>query len=303
MAHGAHELLALALRPHLLVRYEDLVSDPRARLRIADYVGLGELGSERLNLESEPAAHRDWEKAKHGGEITNSSLGRFEREPPGPVRDLADRVWRALPDYSEAFGYQVPGSSERLEGHVFAPLDPKDGNPVPFELSETWDWTGPETFEPVFARRRGRFVVARNVPEGAKVLDLACGVPALQYLLPSSCGYRCSDVRPRDDGFLVWDPAGEEVLDPGDVDLLTAVGLLECVADLPTLLRSFRATGRPVLATYHAPEDTQDLDRMSLGWRNAYSRSELMALFQAAGFTVTALWAFDGRQSLFRLRP
>jgi hypothetical protein len=58
-----------------------------------------------------------------------------------------------------------------------------------------------------------------------------------------------------------------------------------------------------VLLSYHATDDTADLDREALGWRSHLSREQLLRGLAAVGFKVTGSWAFDGRQSLLKLRP
>jgi hypothetical protein len=89
-----------------------------------------------------------------------------------------------------------------------------------------------------------------------------------------------------------------------DANLITAFGLLEHAdPDLPGWLRRLRGLGRPVLASYHPSDDTAGIDRAALGWINGLSRRALHEAAEAAGFAVTARWAFDRRQALIRLRP
>ena len=99
LAYSVRELMEMRKLPHLLVRYEDLVTDPDVRQRIAGYVGLDRLQEDRLNLKA-AEMRRAWEIEKHQGTIGTASVGRFAGEPPGPVRSLADRLWRLLPEFA-----------------------------------------------------------------------------------------------------------------------------------------------------------------------------------------------------------
>ena len=303
IVYGVHELMAMRQHPHLLVRYEDLVADPAKRQELAGYVGLDELGDERLNLESERRARSDWELSKHGGAITDKSTSRFEQEPAGPIRALAERIWRLLPGYSEAFGYETPPPAERLTGHAFAHTDAAGKNPIHAGLAEVWNWPGPKGLEPSFARRRARIVAAANLPEGARVADLACSLPAMRFLVPKGSAYQAYDIKARDPKMIAWTPGNGEPPHARNATHLVLIGALEYLPDPLAVLTGLHALGRPILTSYHASDDTVGEDRSAFGWCNHYSRQELMQLFATAGFRVTPLWAFDKYQSLFRLIP
>lgn len=303
IAYGVHELMAMRHQhPHLLIRYEDLVADPAKRQELADYVGIEELGDERLNLESETRARSDWELSKHGSAITDKSMSRFEQEPPGPVRALAERIWRLLPEYSEAFGYETPSASERVNGHAFA-APVTDKNPIHAGLAEVWNWPGPKGLEPSFARRRARIVATKNLPEGARVADLACSLPVARFLVPKGSAYQAYDIKARDPNMIAWAPGDGEPQHARKATHLLLIGALEFMPDPATVLTQLRTLNRPILTSYHASEDTAGEDRLAFGWRNHYSRQEILQIFASAGFRVTPLWAFDKYQSLFRLVP
>jgi hypothetical protein len=302
LAYSVRELMEMRKRPHLLVRYEDLVSDPQTRRRIADYVGLDRLQEDRPNLEA-AGMRRAWEIEKHNGAIGTESVGRFASEPPGPVRALAERLWRLLPDYSRAFGYEIPAVDPAWQDHDFA-LRHKAGAPAFGYLdTERWDWQGPRQFEPSFAQRRARIAVARLIPAGTKVLDLCAGAPSLATLLSSGAELRHGDNVARAPGFLVSALHRGEIPPIGRADLIAVLGMLEHVAGPKAFLAKLAQANRPVALSYHAAEDGAGLDRSRFGWVNHLSRAELEAAFAAAGFHCRAHWAFDGRQSLFHLMP
>ena len=89
----------------------------------------------------------------------------------------------------------------------------------------------------------------------------------------------------------------------GEATLVTALGLLEYLDDLPGFLARLRGFDRPTVATYHAADDTPGVERTALGWQNHMTRAEFLSMCQSAGFDISARWVFDGHQSLFHLRP
>ncbi len=303
LAFNVHELMALRELPHLLVRYEDMASDPSMRQRIADFVGVQQLSERRENLAAGGMA-RQWELAKHGDGISTRSVGRYREEPWGPVKALAERVWRLLPEYSETFGYELPSPETWIRGHDFSSRGAGEPNPIVYRRAETPDWKGPRQFEPSFALRAARHFLAPRLPKTAIVAELGCGTPALAPLLPEGVKHIAVDVAKRADGYRTARldqlrfprlPQATHLLIFGWLELLTP--------DLPKLLRILRRYDRPVIATYHATDDGKDIDRAAHGWVNHYDRKALAAACRKAGFKLAAAWARGGRQSFLHLRP
>jgi hypothetical protein len=86
--------------------------------------------------------------------------------------------------------------------------------------------------------------------------------------------------------------------------VMLALHVLELLdADLLRLMRRLRRHDRPVVATYHASDDTGGIDREAPGWVNHLSRGELVEIFRQAGFETHARWAVGRPQSFFHLRP
>jgi len=300
-----HELMAMRALPHMVLRYEDLVSDPATLDRLRDYVGMEELGSERLNLMIERASRSQWEMKKHGkaGEISDKALDRFAKEPDGPIRNMAERLWRLLGEYNVAFGYDVPPPAQRIRKHDFAIRVMPNENPVRYGEAEQWNWRGPTQLEPAFGRRRARILASRNVEEDAHVLDLGAGSTALRRLLPQDTPITMADNTERSPDFVVADIYNANLPPAENATIVTAIGVLEYVTDVKRFLRQLRAYNLPILITYYAVDDNEDIEREDFGWKNALTRSDLMNAFMDAGFIATPRWAFDGRQSAFRLRP
>lgn len=303
IAATVHELMALRREPHLVIRYEDLVGDPATRARLAEHAGLDRLGTGRLNLDRHGPDRAGWERAKHGDAITRNSLGRFEQEPAGPMRAHAERLWRMFPEYAEAFRYELPKAAVVLPPNGLRGTPGSGDNPVDYAKLSDWRWRGPAGFEPLFGTRRARAVAGRAMRRAATVLELGAGSAALGRMLPAGSTFLPADCAARTPRFLVADLAGGELPAAGRAELVAIFGLLEFVEDLPKFLANLRRYARPVVAGYYAAEDTSDLDRSALGWRNHLTRDALDRLLRGAGFAVAADWAIDGRLSMLRLRP
>ncbi len=301
LAYSVQELMAMSKLPHLVVRYEDLARGSETLQAVADYVGLDRLQEDRLNLKAADLK-RAWEIEKHQSRISAASVGRFAAEPPGPVRALAERLWRLLPEYSQAFGYETPPEDPALAQHDFAAAG-RARQPIDYLKTEAWDWAGPSAFEPSFAQRRARMAVARVLRPDARAIDLCYGAPSLSGMLPKGATLIRADAVARGAGERIAILHRGELPSTADANLALLIGMLEHVEDLPALLRGLRATGLPAIASYHATDDTADLDRAGLGWASHLGRDAVMAAFATAGFAATPRWAFDGRQSLFRLVP
>jgi hypothetical protein len=303
IAYNVHELMALRERPHLLARYEDVVKDSGLRQRIVEYAGLESAAGTRENLEA-AGFTRQWELAKHGGTVTAKSVGRYASEPPGPVKALAERIWRLLPEYSEAFGFEVPPPETWIRGHEFQRQPGSDANPIDYPKSESALWPGPTKLEPSFQLRHARLALAKRLPEGAVAIDFACGTPALSAMLPPGRRHIPVDMAERGQGYRVAPLHEGKFPKVPEATLLLALDVLEFLdPDLLRLMRRLRVYNLPIVATYHATDDTEGIDREALGWVNHLSRSQLMAAFRKAGFHVKANWTADGPQSFFHLRP
>jgi hypothetical protein len=300
LAYTVHEMMALRRHPHLAVRYEDLVTRPDAfREELRSYMQMDALGDERINLKIEDPSRFKWETEKHADGITTRSLGRFEQEPDGPARRLAERLWRLFPEYSLAFDYDVPPPAERIATHPYKLRIQPGDNPIEYLPTENAHWPGPDILEPVFALRRGRRLVARNLRRGDAILDLAPALPALRYMKPDDTRYVLLSREHRQ-----FRAIARGDLPPVErATIVVALDLIEYLPDLNVFLKALRQINKPVLLTYHATEDTAGVDRKAFGWVNHLTRRQLTNRLNSAGFRVTAKWAIKNGLSLIRARP
>ncbi len=299
LCHDVFELMALQERPHFLARYEDLVSDAGVQDSLREFVGLDELGSERLNLELESGRNR-LESGKHGTGISNKSVGRYHNEPPGPAKALAQYVWRMLPEYSRAFGYETP-DNEKTISHPFTNLGEHDANPVQWKMFDTWNWNGPDAFDPAFARRRARLTVSANIKPGTGILDIGSTLPVFHYLLNEKHDCQFVDTTNRIPDALAAQWMAGELPPVNDANLVTVIGALEFIEDLQSFMQQLRELRIPAMVSYHLVDDAPDIDRIALGWRNHLDGDDFVGLLEDSGFKFTDLRKFDGRQSLYLL--
>ncbi len=108
----ASALVEMSKLPHYLIRYEQMCENPELIDSLAQQIGLSGLGKERMGLESVP--HRLYEEKKHQGKVTNVSVNRFEKEPDGPAKQLAEKVWKQAGEYCMQFGYKTATSQPEL---------------------------------------------------------------------------------------------------------------------------------------------------------------------------------------------
>ena len=297
LCFDVHQILQLRSYHHFLVRYEDLVDRKESSAALAAYAGLPQLADHALNRSITTGGSRKREVTKHGQGISSRAVARFEQEAGVQARAIAEHVLRLLPAYSRAFGFDRPAET----ANPTVPPQLHGWSPTWRELDDPRS-AGPTTFDPAFALRRARHTVAANIRPGAKVVELGGLLPALMYLLPEGCSYYWLKDSPDPSAFGAADPGSEAAARLAAGNLVVVIGGLEFAQDPKAFVQALKATDKDVLLTYHASEDTAELDRPSFGWRNNLKRKEVVSAFEDNGFQVSHLWAFDGYQSLFRLR-
>ena len=302
LASDMHEMESLAKLPHLHLRYEDFVADEAVRERLRRFAGLAAFGEDRFNLDGENPMRVGWEKDKHQGRISGAAVGRFAAEPDGPSKARAARLWRVLEPFARRFGHDLP--DRPVMDHSFVVKGKEGANPVRrVQDIETWDATGPASLEPAFALRAARVAAAQAIAKPFRVLDLFCGAPCLRFLLKEGSFYRGADLAPRFKGSEVFDLARLTLPPVRDAELITVLGALEYLPAPAEFLAALAASKVPVLASYHAADDTRGVGREALGWLNHFDRRGLAELFAQSGFKTDIRWAFDGRQSLIKATP
>jgi hypothetical protein len=143
-------------------------------------------------------------------------------------------------------------------------------------------WEDARQLETAWDRRAE--LAARYVPLGARVLDLGCGAMALEQFLPEGCVYIPCDLTARDPRTVVCDFNAGEFPDTADCEVITALGVLEYMADPTAFLLRLRQAGRKVVLSYNVAGGRGPADRRAQGWLNDLTRDQLVNLLQRIGF-------------------
>lgn len=97
----------------LAIRYEDLCRDPGVLDRVREFVQSPVTGSGTVGQFTAQNALRARESELHGGDLTDSRVGRWRRETDADALADAQRVFDLLRDYTTYWGYGPDGPLPR----------------------------------------------------------------------------------------------------------------------------------------------------------------------------------------------
>lgn len=150
---------------------------------------------------------------------------------------------------------------------------------------------------------RARIVAFTFIPAGTRVLDIGAGDMALERFLPFGCTYLPCDAEPRDARTQRVDISAGEMPGFEGADLITVLGALEHVRDVPGFFSRLRQANLPVVVTYASVDLAPDLDRAAMGWVNHLSTEQLLVSALQAGFHAHVGTRLDDTQVVLSLRP
>ena len=159
-------------------------------------------------------------------------------------------------------------------------------------------WRSPDSFSKDWDSRSS--IIASLVPPDSAVIEFGAGRMALKDLLPSGCAYTPSDLIDRGGGTLVCDLNSKMLPPIPRHDVAVFGGVLEYVHDVPRLISHLSNSVEIIVASYAVTDSNQE-NRRGNGWVNDLSSSDILALFEAAGFRMDCEdhW---GTQSIYRFR-
>lgn len=132
-------------------------------------------------------------------------------------------------------------------------------------------------------------MAARFIAPGSSVLDLGCGAMTLGQYLDSTCQYYPADVVERIPGAFVVDLNAKQ-FPPGSYDVITLLGVLEYVHDVPWVLDQVRKVSRSLIVTYCAKLAEGDVvGRRGLGWVNDFTERDFNVLLASANWRCTSV--------------
>lgn len=137
----------------------------------------------------------------------------------------------------------------------------------------------------------------------AAVLDLGCGMMALERYLAPGVRYLPVDVVRRDDRTLVIDLNREELPLGLEVAGVAALGLVEYLYDVPKFLGQIARIGSDVVVSYNTTDHFPDVDlRTGHAWVNHLALDDMERLFEDNGLLVVEAVQLDLTQTLWKLR-
>jgi Flp pilus assembly protein TadD len=210
-----------------------------------------------------------------------------------------------LPDYHLTVPDAPLAPSAAAAAAAAAPADETQRRKavIAQKQTDTERWANPEQLEAAWAARSK--LAASFIPAGARVIDLGCGAMHVERFLPYGCSYVPVDVTRRDERTLICDlnrdpPPLAEI---ARADMISMLGVWEYLYEPAMVFRALASVRKPLICSYCVTEMTQHLDRGALGWVNAFSSTEFVAMAEAAGFRLQTQTSVDGIQKLFRFVP
>jgi hypothetical protein len=161
-------------------------------------------------------------------------------------------------------------------------------------------WSQRENLKSNWAERAE--VAAQLVPPGVRLLDIGCGSMDIERFLHPTTTYIPADVVRRDDRTIICDLNRREFPDVG-ADVISLLGVLEYIHDLPRLFAVLRSRNVGIIASYN-PVDLgkPDRDRPAQGWFNDLTTAEMAALAADKGLQLIGMVTIDP-QIVCEFRP
>jgi hypothetical protein len=147
-------------------------------------------------------------------------------------------------------------------------------------------WGDLKNYQPSWAARAK--VAARLLPNNVSILEIGVGAGAFRGLVSNRCQYLGADLTPLDPETLSLD-LERDPLPAGTFDYVVMLGVLEYLHSPEQALRKAQAGGRCALFSYCCLEPSKDRTRIikrrrERGWVNDWSRDELLANAERAGW-------------------
>ena len=160
-------------------------------------------------------------------------------------------------------------------------------------------WEDASSYEQFWSDRSA--AAAKLCNSGQWVCDIGCGMRGLGAMLPTGCTYLPADLR-------CWEPAVERCdLNAGLLperhlsrcDVVTLLGVIEYIYDLPCLFAALARRAETVLVSYNCVE-LAEVDRVGYGWANALTSEAVLNLLRQAGFLPDTVQRFGAMEILVR---
>ncbi len=160
-------------------------------------------------------------------------------------------------------------------------------------------WSDPHQLEEFWVKRAE--AAAAMIAPGSIVLDLGCGIMALEKVLPISCRYIPCDIVKRDERTLICDFNSGALPPAKGATVITALGVLEYIYELEQFIKNLSEYKLPVIISYNPTDSGIYPDRPAMGWVNHLSWQQLATTCQRAGFQLYKAARIDSSQVLLHM--
>ncbi len=163
-------------------------------------------------------------------------------------------------------------------------------------------WANPDSLHAEWQYRSER--AASFIAPGARLLDIGCGKMMIEGFLPERCTYIPHDVVARDERTRVHDLNAGDYPPFEGADHISVLGVLEYLNEPEKFWAWLATAGARVIFTYVVLDTSFPTDRRrAMGWFNEFSRNEIVAMAERAGFKLISEEAIPPDNVLFVFDP
>jgi hypothetical protein len=182
-----------------------------------------------------------------------------------------------------------------------------------FGKTDLGRWRDSRSFDAEWEERAK--LIARLVPKNSRVIDFGAGRRSLEKHLDQSCSYIPSDIVTRGSDTIVFDLNKRPLPDLSYLNLqvATLAGVVEYINNFPFFVHWLGGQTRGCIVSYECARNAagslgrflENIRRTGSGWVNSYTESELLEIFESAGFEMIdrISWiTIQGKEPIFLFR-
>jgi hypothetical protein len=183
-----------------------------------------------------------------------------------------------------------------------------------FGIADSDRWTDASTFAVEWDERS--HIIGELIPAKSRVLDFGAGRRQLSFFIDPSCTYLASDFMDRGAGTIIIDLNTRPLPNLANlhIDVAVFAGVIEYVQRIDTLAKWLSNNVSTCIVSYGCVPDEklrgarrlrEAWKRARCGWLNSFTESEVIKIFEDAGFAFDCArdWhTLDGSERIFSFR-
>lgn len=170
------------------------------------------------------------------------------------------------------------------------------------DITDYERWSDTDGLSPRW-NNRAKFA-AQFLRTGLSIVDIGCGAMAVESIFSASSYVPC-DVIQRDDRTKVIDLNAETI--PGEwlagADVVVMLGVLEYIADIPSVLRSVFDAGKPIITSYHPTNRNPNSEDRSHTWISSCTLEDFEGIITECGFLIQWRYAYSNNEMIYFIYP